>query len=94
MNVIICDNNSSNLSSAKSAIEGKVETFEMDVSKVEDFERLKGMVEKDLDGISTVHFYVLVRLLDWYQRAFVIFFFPHVLKIHHPPQLYHPKTNV
>ena len=30
MNVIICDNNASNLSSAKGIIKGKVETVEMD----------------------------------------------------------------
>lgn len=50
MNVIICDNNSSNLSSAKSAINGKVETVEMDVSKIEDFEKLKSKVEKEFNG--------------------------------------------
>lgn len=50
MNVIICDNNSSNLSSAKSAIKGKVETVEMDVSKVEDFDNLKEKVEKEFGG--------------------------------------------
>lgn len=53
MNVIICDNNASNLSSAKSAIKGKVETIEMDVSKVEDFEKLKAKVEKEFGG--TLH---------------------------------------
>jgi NAD(P)-dependent dehydrogenase (short-subunit alcohol dehydrogenase family) len=52
MNVIICDNNSANLSSAKSAIKGKVETVEMDVGKVEDFEKLKGKVEKEFGGTS------------------------------------------
>ena len=52
MNVIICDNNSSNLSSAKSAIKGKVVTMEMDVSKVEDFEKLKGKIEKEFGGTS------------------------------------------
>lgn len=50
MNVIICDNNASNLTSAKGAVNGKVETVEMDVSKVEDFEKLKGKVEKDFNG--------------------------------------------
>jgi hypothetical protein len=56
MNVIICDNNSSNLSSAKSAIKGKVETVEMDVSKVEDFEKLKSKVEKEFNGIPSSPF--------------------------------------
>lgn len=53
MNVIICDNNSENLKSAKEAIKGKgkVETVEMDVSKVEDFEKLKVLVEKGFDGM-------------------------------------------
>lgn len=41
MKVVIIDNNSSNLSSARSSIEGQVETIEMDVSKVEDFEQVK-----------------------------------------------------
>jgi NADPH:quinone reductase-like Zn-dependent oxidoreductase len=50
MNVIICDNNNSNLSSAKSAIKGNVETVNMDVSRVEDFEKLKVQVEKDFGG--------------------------------------------
>jgi NADPH:quinone reductase-like Zn-dependent oxidoreductase len=53
MNVIICDNNNSNLSSAKSAIKGNVETVNMDVSRVEDFEKLKVQVEKDFGGNST-----------------------------------------
>ena len=53
MTVIICDNNTSNLSSAKSAIKGKVETVEMDVSKVEDFEKLKSKVEKEFNGTIT-----------------------------------------
>jgi NADPH:quinone reductase-like Zn-dependent oxidoreductase len=53
MNVIICDNNNSNLSSAKSAIKGNVETVNMDVSLVEDFEKLKVQVEKDFGGNST-----------------------------------------
>jgi short-subunit dehydrogenase involved in D-alanine esterification of teichoic acids len=51
MNVIICDNNSENLSSAKKTINGKVEVFHMDVSKVEDFEKVKSLVEKDFNGM-------------------------------------------
>ncbi len=50
MSVIIADNNSVNLAAAKSSIKGKVESVEMDVSKIEDFEKLKSKVEKDLDG--------------------------------------------
>jgi NAD(P)-dependent dehydrogenase (short-subunit alcohol dehydrogenase family) len=50
MAVIIADNNSSNLSAAKYGVKGKVETVEMDVSKIEDFEKLKAKVEKDFDG--------------------------------------------
>jgi len=53
MNVIICDNNKSNLSSAKSAIKGNVEAVNMDVSRVEDFEKLKVQVDKDFGGTST-----------------------------------------
>jgi len=50
MSVLIADNNSANLSSAKSSIKGKVETVEVDVSKVSDFEKLKAKVEKDFGG--------------------------------------------
>jgi NAD(P)-dependent dehydrogenase (short-subunit alcohol dehydrogenase family) len=53
MSVIIVDNNSSNLAAAKKAIKGKVETVEMDVSKVEDFQKLKGKIEKDFGGMNT-----------------------------------------
>ena len=52
MSVLIADNNSAHLSSAKSNIRGKVETIEMDVSKISDFEKLKAKVEKDFGGIS------------------------------------------
>jgi short-subunit dehydrogenase involved in D-alanine esterification of teichoic acids len=50
MSVLIADNNGTNLSSAQSSIKGKVETVEMDVSKIEDFEKLKSKIEKDFDG--------------------------------------------
>ncbi|CZR52056.1 related to 20beta-hydroxysteroid dehydrogenase [Phialocephala subalpina] len=50
MNVVIVDNNSSNLAEAKKSVKGKVEMVEMDVSKVGDFERLKSKVEKDFGG--------------------------------------------
>lgn len=59
MNVIICDNNNSNLSSAKSTIKGNVETVNMDVSRVEDFEKLKVQVEKEFGGNSTCTTFVL-----------------------------------
>ncbi len=52
MSVLIADNNSAHLSSAKSSIKGKVETVEVDVSKISDFEKLKAKVEKDFGGIS------------------------------------------
>lgn len=51
MNVVIADNNGSNLSSAKKSIKGQVETVEMDVSKIEDFEKLKSKIEKDFGGM-------------------------------------------
>lgn len=41
MKVVIVDNNASNLKAAKESIKGSVETAEMDVGKVEDFEGLK-----------------------------------------------------
>ena len=50
MSVVIADNNSANLSAAKSSIKGKVETVELDVSKVSEFEKLKIKVEKDFKG--------------------------------------------
>ncbi|PVH75524.1 NAD(P)-binding protein [Cadophora sp. DSE1049] len=54
MNVVIADNNSDNLKSAKEVISksgsGKVETVEMDVGRVEDFEGLKAKITKDLGG--------------------------------------------
>lgn len=51
MSVIIIDNNSFNLESAKTAINGKVTTVDMDVSRVEDFIDLKKNVEKNF-GMS------------------------------------------
>lgn len=51
MKVLIIDNNASNLSSAKAAIKGQVETVEMDVSKLSDYEALKAKVEKDYNGM-------------------------------------------
>ncbi|KAH8684720.1 short-chain dehydrogenase/reductase [Tricladium varicosporioides] len=52
MNVVICDNNVQNLKVATESVsgEGKVEGVEMDVSKIEDYEKLKGVVEKDFGG--------------------------------------------
>lgn len=50
MGVLIADNNAANLSSAKSSIKGKVETVEVDVSKVEELEKLKAKVEKEFGG--------------------------------------------
>jgi NAD(P)-dependent dehydrogenase (short-subunit alcohol dehydrogenase family) len=51
MSVVIADNNSANLSAAKSTIKGKIETVELDVSNVSDFEKLKAKLEKDFKGI-------------------------------------------
>jgi len=54
MNVVIADNNSENLKGAKEMISksgsGKVETAEMDVGKVEDFESLKAKITNDFGG--------------------------------------------
>lgn len=52
MNVVICDNNVQNLKAATESVKGKgkVEGVEIDVSKVEDYEKLKGIVEKDFGG--------------------------------------------
>ena len=53
MNVVIVDNNSSNLSEAKSSLKGKIETVEMDVSKIEDWEKLKTKVTQEFGGWPT-----------------------------------------
>jgi NAD(P)-dependent dehydrogenase (short-subunit alcohol dehydrogenase family) len=53
MKVVMVDNNGSNLSSAKSAIKGDVDTVEMDVTKIEDFEKLKSKIAKDYGGVMT-----------------------------------------
>jgi len=44
------DNNARNLAEVKSSIEGKIETVEMDVTKIEDFEKLKSKIIKDFGG--------------------------------------------
>jgi NAD(P)-dependent dehydrogenase (short-subunit alcohol dehydrogenase family) len=54
MNVVLADNNSSNLALAKSSIQGNVETVEMDVSKLEDFEKLKEKVTQDFGGMLSL----------------------------------------
>lgn len=56
MNVIIADNNASNLKSAKEAVKAKArfETVEIDVSKLEEFEKVKSLVEKEFDGIPPI----------------------------------------
>lgn len=44
------DNNGKNLAEAKSSLNGKIETIEMDVSKIEDFEKLKSKIVKEFGG--------------------------------------------
>ena len=44
------DNNGENLAEAKKSIRGKIETFEMDVSKLADYENLKSKVVNDFGG--------------------------------------------
>lgn len=51
MKVLIADLSESNLTSAKGVIKGNVDTFEMDVSKVEDYERLKKQIESEYKGM-------------------------------------------
>jgi NAD(P)-dependent dehydrogenase (short-subunit alcohol dehydrogenase family) len=60
MKVIIADNNAANLAAAKKSIKGNVETVEIDVSKVEEFEKLKGKVEKDFGGTSCICFFCVL----------------------------------
>ena len=51
MSVLITDINASNLAAAKKSIKGKVDTFVMDVSKLEDYEKLKAKIESDFEGV-------------------------------------------
>jgi NADP-dependent 3-hydroxy acid dehydrogenase YdfG len=51
MKILIADISESNLTSAKGAIKGNVDTFEMDVSKVESYERLKTKIESEYEGM-------------------------------------------
>lgn len=68
MDVIICDKNVSNLKTATANIEGtgKIEGVEMDVSKVEDFERLKGVVEAKFGGMISFSFLSCILLLPFH----------------------------
>ncbi|TVY50518.1 SWI/SNF and RSC complexes subunit ssr3, partial [Lachnellula cervina] len=52
MNVLICDINAANLKAAKEIVKGKgkVETVELDVSKLEEYEKVKSVVEKEFNG--------------------------------------------
>lgn len=54
--MIICDNNASNLKAAKESVKGngKFETVEIDVSKLEEFEKVKRKVEGEFDGMCLV----------------------------------------
>lgn len=52
MKVLIVDINASNLAAAKNSVKGDVETFEMDVSKLEDYEKLKAKVDAEYGGKS------------------------------------------
>lgn len=60
MKVIIADNNAANLAAAKKSIKGNVEAVEIDVSKIEEFEKLKGKVEKDFGGTSCIRFFCVL----------------------------------
>lgn len=51
MKVIIADNNSVNLTAAKKTVTGEVEIFELDVSKVEDYEKLKEKIDSEFSGM-------------------------------------------
>ncbi|EHK98998.1 hypothetical protein M7I_5150 [Glarea lozoyensis 74030] len=55
MNVIICDINTENLSSAQTALEkvdgsGKVKTLQLDVSQIENWEKAKELVESEFEN--------------------------------------------
>lgn len=51
MRVTIVDNHPSNLASAKSSLKGNVDTVEMDVSKLDDFEKLRSKLMIDFGGV-------------------------------------------
>lgn len=50
MKVIMADIDKSNLSAAKLAIHGQIESFHLDVSKIEDYEALKARIVTDFGG--------------------------------------------
>lgn len=70
MHVVICDNNAKNLEGAKNHIDrlgngawkGSVEAVEMDVSKVEEFEKVKVSLFSILFGIVWEGMGVRVRV--------------------------------
>lgn len=57
MNVLICDINAANLKAAKEIVKGKgkVETVELDVSKLEEYEKVKSVVEKEFNGMVFIY---------------------------------------
>ncbi|KAH6713662.1 short chain dehydrogenase/reductase [Leptodontidium sp. MPI-SDFR-AT-0119] len=72
MKVVIVDNNASNLKAAKESIKGSVETAEMDVGKVEDFEGLKTQITQSHNGaISLLALNAGIGLKsDWSDSAY------------------------
>ncbi|CZS97400.1 related to 20beta-hydroxysteroid dehydrogenase [Rhynchosporium agropyri] len=74
MNVMIVDNNASNLMEAKKAIKGNVETVEMDVARIEDFENLKAcskITESHNGNISLLALNAGIGLKsDWTDTAY------------------------
>lgn len=71
MTVLIADNNISNLAAAKKSIKGKVETFEMDVSKLEDYEKLKAKIESDFDGEFSSIYRFAIPPPVWFYTEFI-----------------------
>ncbi|KAG4440509.1 hypothetical protein IFR05_004044 [Cadophora sp. M221] len=72
MKVMIVDNHASNLKAAKESIKGSVETVEMDVGKVEDFEGLKTKITQSHGGaISLLALNAGIGLKsDWSDSAY------------------------
>lgn len=51
LKVIIADINDANLDAAKQSVQGDVSTFKMDVSNLEDYERLKTKIDEEHGGM-------------------------------------------
>lgn len=73
MNLILVDNNSAKLNEAKSAINGKgsVETYDIDVSSVDQWSKLKSEVEKNGRNLDLLHLNAGIQFKsDWTDNTY------------------------